>query len=112
MLPSKYKKKLAGLRRRFLAGLPAREAEIEDLTATLLEHGPMPNALKDLYIATHKLAGTSGTYGLSALSLCAEQVEQLLEPAQQRRPTEPELVRILVATDILSEKLSDTISAG
>lgn len=112
MFPSKYQRKFAGLRRRFLSGLPAREAEIEDLTATLLEHGASPKALEELYLATHKLAGISGTYGLRKLGDLAAEVEQLLEPVRLRLPTPHELESILVATDILSEELGEVIATA
>ncbi len=112
MLPSKYQKKLAGLRRRFLSGLPDREAEIEDITANLLEHGPTPKALEALYLASHKLAGISATYGLQKLGTLAEEVERLVEPTRMTLPSSRELESILVATDILSEELGEVIATA
>ncbi len=112
MFPDDHQDKFDRLRRHFMSGLPQREAEIEDYTATLLEHGPDRPALEGLHLSAHKLAGICATYGLHRLGQFAEKAEALLERSQSQAPCEAEMEDILVATDRLTEELSSVIEAS
>lgn len=112
MFPTEHKDKFDRLRRHFLSGLPTREAEIEDLTATLLEHGPDRPALEGLYLAAHRLAGICATYGLIHLGHLAEKAEALLENAHARTLDEAEMANILLATDLLTEEIGSVIATA
>ncbi len=112
MFPEEHQDKFERLRAHFISGLPEREAEIEDLTATLLERGSDPSALENLYLATHKLAGICATYGLTQLGHLAEKAEALLESARLSQPNEAELDQILLATDLVSEELGIVTEAA
>lgn len=54
------------LRQRFLAGLPARWAEILNAAES-----------KSLQLALHRLAGSAGSYGFDRLGQCAREAEAL-----------------------------------
>ncbi|MFY0617800.1 Hpt domain-containing protein [Shimia sp.] len=112
MSPTELQKKLAVLRQSFLSGLPDREAEIEDLAATLLEHGPQTAALEKLYFASHRLSGISDTYGFQKLGELARRSETLLEPMRHALPNRVQFDTILLATDDLSEELNQLIDAA
>ncbi|PSL19698.1 Hpt domain-containing protein [Shimia abyssi] len=103
---------LAALRSRFVAGLPKREEELEDLTATLLTKGPCPQTLEQLYFAVHKLAGIGATYGLTAMGRQAEITEQLIDTARQNKSTGKTLVDILLATELLTDELRAAVARG
>ncbi len=105
MFPQQHQDKFARLRAHFLSGLPAREAELEDLTATLLARGNCPETLEKLFIVTHKLAGICATYGLTAAGQQAALAESMIDRARGARLTETVLYEILLATDVLSDEL-------
>lgn len=112
MFPDDHQDKFDRLRRHFMSGLPQREAEIEEHTATLLEHGADKFALDGLHLAAHKLAGICATYGLHHLGQLAEKAEALLECSQQHTPCDAEMETILVATDLLAEELGCVIETA
>ena len=99
MFPDDHQDKFDRLRRHFMSGLPQREAEIEEYTATLLELGADRPALEGLHLAAHKLAGICATYGLHRLGQLAEKAEALLERSQAQEPCDAEMEDILVAPD-------------
>ena len=103
--PSNHLDKFAKLRAQFLSGLPAREAELEDLTATLLTRGDCPKTLDQLHTAIHKLAGICATYGLTAAGNQAAQAETLIISIRETRLCEETLYEILLATDLVAEEL-------
>ena len=103
--PSGHQDKFAKLRAQFLSGLPHREAELEDLTATLLTRGDCPKTLDQLYTAIHKLAGICATYGLSAAGQQAMRAEELIDSLRGSRLCEKALYDILLATDLVTEEL-------
>ncbi|TCL10206.1 Hpt domain-containing protein [Shimia isoporae] len=105
MFPQEHQDKFAKLRAHFLATLPEREAEIEDMVSTLMEKGPSKKVYENLFIATHKLAGISATYGMAALGSRAEEAEVLVDEARKQRPDEKRFYEILSATDMLTEEL-------
>lgn len=105
MFPQEHQAKFEKLRTHFLAGLPAREAEIEDMVADLLAYGPSRTTLQQLFIEAHKLSGICATYGLESLGDCAEAAEALLEPTRLGRPNPRALEHILLAVDQLSDAL-------
>lgn len=112
MFPDDHQDKFDRLRRHFMSGLPQREAEIEDYTATLLEHGADRPALEGLHLAAHKLAGICATYGLHQLGQLAEKAEALLERGSTQEPCDASMQDILVATDMLSEELGSVIETA
>lgn len=112
MFPDDHQDKFDRLRRHFMSGLPQREAEIEDHTATLLEHGADQSALEELHLIAHKLAGICATYGLNRLGQLAEKAEALLERNHASKPCAAEMENILVATDRLSEELGSVIETA
>ncbi len=112
MFPDDHQDKFDSLRRHFLSGLPQREAEIEEYTATLLEHGADRPALEGLHLAAHKLAGICATYSLHRLGQLAEKAEALLERSHSQEPCDAEMEDILVATDLLTEELSCVIETA
>ncbi|SFL34185.1 Hpt domain-containing protein [Shimia haliotis] len=105
MFPLEHQDKFAKLRAHFVQTLPAREAEIEELVTALMEHGPSRKVYENLFIATHKLAGISATYGMAALGSRAEQAEALIDSARKNRPDEEQFYAILAATDVLTEEI-------
>lgn len=112
MFPDDHQDKFDRLRRHFMSGLPQREAEIEEYTATLLEHGVDHPALEGLHRAAHKLAGICATYGLHRLGHLAEKAEVLLERSQSQVPCDAQMEDILVATDLLTEELGCVIETA
>lgn len=105
MFPIEHQAQFDKLRSHFLAGLPAREAEIEDMVADLLAHGPSRTTLQQLFIETHKLSGICATYGLVSLGKHAEAAEALLEPTRTGRPNPRTLEDILLAVDQMTDTL-------
>ncbi|MGR3634785.1 MAG: Hpt domain-containing protein [Shimia sp.] len=105
MFPQEHQEQFAKLRQHFLATLPQREAEIEDMVTVLMESGPNRTVYEDLFMVTHKLAGISATYGMAALGSRAEAAEALVDQARKHRPDESSFYEILVATDLLTEEL-------
>ena len=112
MFPDDHQDKFDRLRRHFMSGLPQREAEIEEYTATLLELGADRPALEGLHLAAHKLAGICATYGLHRLGQLAEKAEAPLERSQAQEPCDAEMEDILVATDLLTEELGCVIETA
>ena len=112
MFPDDHQDKFDRLRRHFMSGLPQREAEIEDYTATLLEHGADRPALEGLHLAAHKLAGICATYGLHRLGQLAENAETLLDRNKADVPCDASMQDILIATDRLSEELGSVIESA
>ncbi len=105
MFPQQHQDKFAKLRAHFLSGLPGREAELEDLTATLLTRGNCPETLDKLFLVTHKLAGICATYGLTDAGQQAARAEKLIDRARSSRLTEAALYEILLETELLSDAL-------
>lgn len=105
MFPEEHQEKFEKLRAHFLASLSDREAEIEDMVTSLMEKGPSRKVYEDLFIATHKLAGISATYGMASLGSKAEAAEALVETARSKRPDETAFYEILSAADKLTEEL-------
>lgn len=103
--PSSHMDKFAKLRVQFLSGLPAREAELEDLTAILLTRGDCPKTLDLLHTAIHKLAGICATYGLTDAGNQAAQAEAVIVSRRSTRLCEEALYDILLATDLVAEEL-------
>lgn len=105
MFPEEHQDKFEKLRAHFLTTLPSREEEIEEMVTTLMENGPSRKVFEDLFLATHKLAGISATYGMAALGNRAEYAEVLIDSARKKRPDETQFYEILAAADQLTEEL-------
>lgn len=112
MFPDDHQDKFDRLRRHFMAGLPQREAEIEEYTATLLEHGPDRPTLEGLHLAAHKLAGICATYDLHRLAQLAEKAESRLEHCLSQQICDAEIEDILIATDLLTEEIGSVIETA
>ncbi|MEP2534189.1 hypothetical protein [Shimia sp.] len=110
MFPAEHQDKFAQLRAHFLSGLPKRETELEDLTATLLIQPNCSKTLENLYVATHKLAGICATYGLASAGVQAARVEEQIEQAQNHEMSEDSLYEILAEIELLSDELRRVVS--
>ncbi|MCP4817974.1 MAG: hypothetical protein GY883_02220 [Shimia sp.] len=105
MFPLEHQDKFLRLRALFVATLPTREAEIEDMVNVLVEKGPSRKVFEELFTAAHKLAGVSATYGMATLGHRAEEAEALIDGARKARPDDESFYKILAATDELTEEL-------
>ncbi len=105
MFPSEHQTKFEKLRGHFIAGLPKREAELEELVSNLMMNGACATTLEALYFETHKLAGISGTYGLHGIGQLAEAISSQLDKRRAETLSEKHINELLVATDLLTEKL-------
>ncbi|CUH53170.1 Hpt domain-containing protein [Shimia marina] len=104
-----FQSSLIALKRRFLAGLPERAAEIASLTGALSKSGPCPLQLRQLHLASHKLAGISATYGLAQLGEVARHTETCLEACLTQAPTDQYLRKVLQTADLLRQELNRVI---
>jgi HPt (histidine-containing phosphotransfer) domain-containing protein len=92
---------LAELRREFLAGLPARLAQLRQALDEL-ERAPTPDAAAQLRLAAHSLLGTAATFGATELTPHAEHLEALGRQWQHRAVQTPELQQARRTLDALS----------
>ena len=72
--------KLAQLRADCLVRLYAHTDELQSLAHTLFGGRWSVDGAQKFYMLVHKLAGSSGTFGFSALSRAARQLEQMFTP--------------------------------
>lgn len=105
MFPQEHQDKFAKLRAHFLSGLHAREAELEDLSASLLTKRHCRKSLEELYIASHKLAGICATYGFVTAGEQAARTEALIERSKSTKPSEDQIYEILLETELLTDEL-------
>lgn len=79
--------KLAKLKANYLAELPDRLDELEQLALQLGQAKPAPQALGELCRKTHSLKGSAGSYGLAIITDICHQMEDLLSagPADATR---------------------------
>jgi chemotaxis protein histidine kinase CheA len=68
----------AELRRDFLLRMPERVAEIEAIAQALHTSPADPGIVQRLQAETHRLTGTTGLYGLVAVSAVAKRFDLLL----------------------------------
>jgi HPt (histidine-containing phosphotransfer) domain-containing protein len=68
--------KLAALRRRYLASLPAKRRELAAAWAALAAGSTTDQALEHLRHLAHRLAGSAGLYGLPEISAAARSLEE------------------------------------
>lgn len=65
---------------RYVAELPGKALQIEDLWQRLKEQPADRDALANLSLHVHRLAGSAAPYGLPALSEAARSVDRLITP--------------------------------
>jgi HPt (histidine-containing phosphotransfer) domain-containing protein len=87
---------IAMLRDDYASKLPGKIAEIEELWRRLLAGDAPPAELEDLVRRVHGIAGSGATFGLSAASDAARELERFLEPidAAGRLPDAAERKRV------------------
>jgi diguanylate cyclase (GGDEF)-like protein len=77
-LPESIQRKLAKLTADFTSSLAERFQQIDAGMKVLMNGDADPEQLKDLHLHTHKLNGSSSTFGYNALSAAASKMEKLL----------------------------------
>lgn len=80
---SSVERLIAGLRQNYLAELPEKFDEIENVILKLDKASSFAEAFVDLYRQIHSLKGTSGTFGLTLLSNICHQFEDALNLIDQ-----------------------------
>lgn len=89
----------AQLTRRFIASLPEKRAEIEAAWKQVRASQWSPESLAQLKNLAHKLAGSTGSYGLEGLGALALGLEVALSSAvsskQKRRHVEMKLENLI-----------------
>jgi len=80
---SSVERLIAGLRQNYLAELPEKFDELESLILKLDKASSFTEAFVELYRQLHSLKGTSGTFGLTALSNICHQFEDALNLIDQ-----------------------------
>ncbi len=79
---------LAPLRRQYARSLPARAATIR-LDLDRVGHSEFDaDAMRDLCLRVHRLAGSGATYGFPRISECARALERLLEGIDPATPAD------------------------
>ncbi|MFZ5603678.1 MAG: diguanylate cyclase [Pseudomonadota bacterium] len=81
--------RLASLRRDYLARLPGELAVVADLARRLASGAADHATLKELHFRLHSIVGSSGTFGLAALSAECRRLEQLTKAWQENADTRP-----------------------
>jgi len=86
--PETLQQKLAELRRNYAEQLPAKLAQINETWRKVLAASSRDEALlSDLYRQAHSLTGSGATFGFTALSNAARELETLLKSIQTDAPS-------------------------
>jgi len=106
-------KMLAELREGFLADLPARLEEIEDIILAMRSSGSFTEDYEALYRHIHSLKGSSGTHGLHIISTVCHAFEDVIIEidGDQSLLTDKHVTNWLAYIDLLRKAL-DLISAA
>lgn len=97
-----FQEKLAALKASYRQKLPGQLREFEALAAPVIAGDAAMQAMRDVHAMAHKLGGSSGTFGFSAFSDAAHEIEKFsgvfLNSAGDMSATErQEFVRLLEA---------------
>ncbi|MDP2169356.1 MAG: Hpt domain-containing protein [Rhodocyclaceae bacterium] len=95
--------KLAKLKANYLAELPERLDELEQLALQLGQAEPAPQALGELCRKTHSLKGSAGSYGLAIITDICHQMEDILSacPTDATRLAAEQVDGCLVHIDLM-----------
>lgn len=77
-LSPRARERVALQKARYLQSLPDKKMRIEDCWRALHHHGWTPELSGNLITEVHRLSGSAGSYGFSALSQAAQKLDLLL----------------------------------
>lgn len=105
--------KLAKLKAGYLADLPERLDDLEQLVLQLGRAEPVPEALGELCRKTHSLKGSAGSYGLAIITDICHQMEDILSacPAAATRLAAEQVDGCLAHIDLM-RKAQGEAAAG
>ncbi len=99
-----FEAQVEALRRKFLDGLPARRAALDEAWRGCRDGGD-DAPWQQLREAAHKLAGSAPYYGLEAIGLAARNLDRLLSgrpPCRTRALAQSALARVHAALDAVT----------
>ena len=95
---------LKGMREGFLAELPERCDNCDELILTLEKSPDDREAFNELYRSVHSLKGSGGTHGLSIITTLCHQLENLLTDTDAQKGFDPVFAtRALAYVDLLRQ---------
>jgi HPt (histidine-containing phosphotransfer) domain-containing protein len=71
---------IAALHARYRASFPEKRAELQAALSRWRDAPASADAMAQLYLLTHKLAGSAGAYGFDGLATLARTADRLLQP--------------------------------
>lgn len=106
--------KLAKLKANYLAELPERLDELEQLVLQLGQAEPAPQALGELCRKTHSLKGSAGSYGLAIITDICHQMEDILSacPADATRLAAEQVDGCLAHIDLMRRAQGEAIAGA
>lgn len=100
------------LRAKYFDSLQQKEAELEDILATVSAYGLDAQTLKELYLIVHNLAGVAPTHGFHNVAKYASRIEKNISKAFHHSETEVPSMEILLKLEDLTREIRVTLEVG